>query len=81
VAASSGVSQIIDQNGYATASLAPMKQGVLSGMISPISGLTPFTRWGWLTPWMALAALSIWTVRLLAFRTPKMPQPADVSLN
>ncbi len=79
VAASSGVSQIIDQNGRATASLGAMKQGVLSGTISPITMLTPFTRWGWLTPWIALAALSIWTAKLLAFSKPKMPQPVAVS--
>jgi apolipoprotein N-acyltransferase len=81
VAASSGVSQIIDENGRTTASLGAMQQGVLSGTISSISELAPFTRWGWLTPWIALAALSIWTVWLLAFSKPKMPQPADVSLN
>ncbi len=75
VAASSGVSQIIDENGRATASLGAMQQGVLSGTISSISELSPFTRWGWLTPWAALASLLIWTVRLLAFSKSKMPQP------
>ncbi|WP_449067352.1 apolipoprotein N-acyltransferase [Prosthecobacter sp.] len=67
VAASSGVSQIIDQSGRATASLDAMRQGILNGHISPSTNLTLFTRWGWLTPWMALGALAAWTVWLLAF--------------
>lgn len=81
VAASSGVSQIIDAHGEAIQSLAPMKSGTISGSIERHRGLTFFTRTGWLTPWLALALLLLWTVRLLAFSKPKMPQPADVSLN
>ncbi|WP_395744981.1 apolipoprotein N-acyltransferase [Prosthecobacter sp.] len=79
VAASSGVSQIIDQYGHATASLGAMKQGVLNGTVSPIRSLTFYTRWGWLTPWLALGTLLLWTAWLLAFSKPKMPQPAGLS--
>lgn len=81
VAASSGVSQIIDSKGAATQSLAPLKTGSISGSIERRQDLTFYTRTGWLTPWLALAASLIWTVWLLAFSKPKMPQPADVSLN
>ncbi|MBB5034394.1 apolipoprotein N-acyltransferase [Prosthecobacter vanneervenii] len=77
VAASSGVSQIIDQNGHATASLDAMQRGVLSGTITAINDLTFFTRWGWLTPWLALSILLLWTLWLLAFSKPKMPQPVE----
>lgn len=81
VAASSGVSQIIDSKGTVIQSLAPLKSGIISGSIERRNDLTFYTRTGWLTPWAALALSLIWTVRLLAFSKPKMPQPADVSLN
>lgn len=81
VAASSGVSQIIDAHGEVIQSLAPLKSGTISGSIERRNDLTFYTRTGWLTPWLALALLLTWTVRLLAFSKPKMPQPADVSLN
>jgi len=68
VAASSGVSQIIDQNGHATKSLGALKQGVLSGRLTRNSKLTFFTRHGWLTPWLALVVLVIWTVWLRTFK-------------
>ena len=75
VAASSGVSQIIDPHGTVIQALAPMKTGTISGSIERRKDLTFYTRSGWLTPWMALAWLLLWTVRLLAFSKPKMPQP------
>lgn len=78
VAASSGVSQIIDTKGTAILSLAPMKSGTISGSIERRNDLTFYTRTGWLTPWLALALLLIWTTWLLAFSKPKMPQPPDV---
>lgn len=78
VAASSGVSQIINPTGRATASLAAMQQGTLSGTIMPLGTLTCYTRWGWLTPWVAMAALLVWTIKLLALSKEKMPQPVDV---
>ncbi len=68
VAASSGVSQIIDQNGHATKSLGALKQGVLSGGLTLNRELTFFTRHGWLTPWLALVALVIWTLWLKMFK-------------
>lgn len=78
VAASSGVSQIISQTGRATAHLAAMQQGTLSGTIMPLSTLTCYTRWGWLTPWVVMAALLVWMIRLRAFSQVKMPQPFNV---
>ncbi len=68
VAASSGVSQIIDPNGHATKSLGALKQGVISGSLTRNRELTFFTRYGWLTPWLALVALVIWTVWLRTFK-------------
>ncbi len=79
VAASSGVSQIIDSHGEVIQSLAPMKTGIISGSIESRKGLTFYTRTGWLTPWLALALSLIWTGWLLAFSKPKMPQPISVS--
>lgn len=79
VAASSGVSQVIDSRGKAVRELACFKTGVISGSLERRTNLTFYTRTGWLTPWLASALLLLWTVWLLAFSKPKMPQPADVS--
>jgi apolipoprotein N-acyltransferase len=57
-----------------------MKTGSISGSIELRKELTFYTRTGWLTPWVALGALLIWTIWLLAFSKEKMPQPADVSV-
>ncbi|MCF7787883.1 MAG: hypothetical protein K9N47_17315 [Prosthecobacter sp.] len=72
VAASSGVSQIIDTKGAAIQSLAPLKSGTISGSIERRNDLTFYTRTGWLTPWLALALLLIWTTWLLAFSKLKI---------
>ncbi|MBL9129789.1 MAG: hypothetical protein JNG86_01225, partial [Verrucomicrobiaceae bacterium] len=69
VAASSGISQIISPTGRTTASLPPMQQGVVEGLIIPNKQLTHFTRWGWLTPWLALGALAAWSFYLGAARS------------
>jgi len=81
VAASSGVSQIIDSKGYAMQSLAPLETGSISGSIERRKSLTFYTRWGWLTPWLVLATLLVWTAWLLAFSKRKMPQPNAADLN
>jgi apolipoprotein N-acyltransferase len=64
VAASSGVSQIISPNGWKGGSLPPMVEDVLDGRLTPEKELTFFTRWGWLTPWVAMASLLFWMIRL-----------------
>jgi apolipoprotein N-acyltransferase len=60
VAASSGVSQIINANGWSSLRLPPMVEDMLNGRLTPEKELTFFTRWGWLTPWAALGAVFIW---------------------
>jgi apolipoprotein N-acyltransferase len=64
VAASSGVSQIIGANGWWSQRIPPMVEDVLNGRIIPEKELTFFTRWGWLTPWLALIACAAWFARL-----------------
>lgn len=64
VAASSGVSQIISPNGWKGGSLPPMVEDVLDGRLTPEKELTFFTRWGWLTPRLAMASLLFWMIRL-----------------
>ncbi|MFM2168494.1 MAG: hypothetical protein RIS79_2865 [Verrucomicrobiota bacterium] len=68
VAASSGVSQIINANGWSSQRIPPMVEDVLDGRIIPEKGLTFFTRWGWLTPWLALAFVAGWLARLFRLR-------------
>ncbi|WP_170157162.1 apolipoprotein N-acyltransferase [Roseimicrobium gellanilyticum] len=65
VAASSGVSQIIDPNGHVHASLAPMQQGVLTGVLQRSTKQTFYTRFGWLAPWFMLGAAAVWWIALL----------------
>jgi apolipoprotein N-acyltransferase len=63
-AASSGVSQVIDPHGNVHAILPTMKSGVLVAQLGRNSGLTVFTRAGWLLPWVALAVtvgFAVWS--------------------
>lgn len=64
VAASSGVSQIISQYGSWSLRLPPMVEDVLNGRLIPEKELTFFTRWGWLTPWLAMAMAAAWLAAL-----------------
>lgn len=64
VAASSGVSQIISQYGSWSLRLPPMVEDVLNGRLTPEKELTFFTRWGWLTPWVAMAMAAAWLAAL-----------------
>ncbi|MFM2166688.1 MAG: hypothetical protein RIS79_1059 [Verrucomicrobiota bacterium] len=68
VAASSGVSQIIDAHGWWSQRIPPMVEDALNGRITPEKELTFFTRWGWLTPWLALAFVAGWLARLFRLR-------------
>lgn len=64
VAASSGVSQIINANGWSSQRISPMVEDVLNGRMIPEKSLTFFTSWGWLTPWLAMTILIAWMVWL-----------------
>jgi apolipoprotein N-acyltransferase len=55
VCATSGVTQNIGPGGDQVAMLAPLKRGVLTGVIPLRKGLTFYTRCGWVFPWIALA--------------------------
>lgn len=68
VCSSSGVSQVIDPHGQVHARLDAMKQGPLTGTIRRETKLTFYTRHGWLTPWLTLAAAAVWWVILLVPR-------------
>ncbi len=64
VAASSGVSQIISTNGRSSLRLPTMAADVLDGLLIPEKDVTFFTRWGWLTPWLAIVSVAMWLMRL-----------------
>ncbi len=71
VCGTSGVSQIIDPHGNLHARLDALKQGPLIGTMKRESGLTFYTRVGWLVPWLGLCAATVcWIVMLLP---PKRP--------
>jgi apolipoprotein N-acyltransferase len=65
VASSSGITQIIDPNGHVHASLAPMQEGVLTGVLQRSTRMTFYTRFGWLAPWFMLGAAVVWWIALL----------------
>ena len=54
VAASSGVSQIIDPHGNTHQKLDTLDKGVITGNIAPRQVLTFYTRFGWLLPWLCI---------------------------
>lgn len=64
VCATSGVSQVIDPHGRVHASLPALAQGPLVGTLKRESRLTPYTRGGWLAPWMVLGAAALWWISL-----------------
>ncbi len=68
VIGTSGVSQLIDANGFVHNRLAAMEQGALSGRLRRETGLTIFTRVGWLFPWCVLGVAMICWVMLIVRR-------------
>ncbi|RYD31672.1 MAG: hypothetical protein EOP85_22500 [Verrucomicrobiaceae bacterium] len=72
VVATSGVSQIIDPNGHLHARLDALKQGAITGVLKRETGLTFYTRAGWLVPWCVLASATvIWILLLIPVREKK----------
>lgn len=72
VVASSGVSQIIDPSGHLHARLGAMERGTIQGFVKHETALTPYTRFGWVLPWCALAlAAASWI--FLMFPRRKSP--------
>jgi apolipoprotein N-acyltransferase len=66
VCATSGVSQVIDPNGHLHSRLDALQQGTISGSIKKESGLTFYTKFGWLTPWcMLVVTLGCWVLLIV----------------
>ncbi|MFW5870065.1 MAG: apolipoprotein N-acyltransferase [Candidatus Sumerlaeota bacterium] len=59
IAASSGFTQIIDPNGHVHGVLPPVESGTLTGRIALREEKTFFVRYGWLFPWINLAAAAV----------------------
>ena len=75
VCATSGVSQVIDPHGMVQASMPACAEGTLTGTMRRESGITFYTRAGWLTPWFVLAIAGLcWLVLLLPQRKMTNPQ-------
>jgi len=69
VVGTSGVSQIIDPHGQVHGRLAAMEHGVLTGLVKRETGLTFYTRAGWVAPWLLLVGAVIsWTWALVSRR-------------
>ncbi|MES2995207.1 MAG: nitrilase-related carbon-nitrogen hydrolase [Verrucomicrobiota bacterium] len=66
IAATSGVSQMIDPAGKVIARLGAMKQGTLLSFVGAAGNTTFYTRTGWLFPWINLSvAIACWIYLLL----------------
>jgi apolipoprotein N-acyltransferase len=79
VCATSGVSQVIDPNGMVHGRLEAMAEGVLVGSLRRESGFTFYTRFGWLTPWVALGiSVTSWILLLWPKRREKAAQAGSV---
>jgi apolipoprotein N-acyltransferase len=66
VCATSGPSQVIDPHGHVHTRLGAMEKGNLLGTLRRETGLTVYTRIGWLVPWVTLGiAAVIWFFLLL----------------
>jgi len=65
VCATSGVTQVIDPWGGLVSMLEPLKDGVLTGVIPIRTGITIYTCYGWLFPWIALVAAILFIVQAL----------------
>jgi len=64
VAATSGLTQVIDSNGNRLSSLPIIDEGVLVAEVGRRSGLTFYTRMGWVFPWMVMGVGLVWVMWL-----------------
>ncbi len=64
VAATSGMTQVIDPHGNRTKSLPIIEEGVLTAEIGKSKRQTIYTRAGWLFPWAAMGAGAFWVLWL-----------------
>lgn len=71
-----GVTAILDQKGRVVSRLKPFRPGILNGAVQPMTGETPFVRWGNLA-FLALAALSLLAVLGLDRRAGVKFRPID----
>ncbi|BDS08898.1 apolipoprotein N-acyltransferase [Oceaniferula spumae] len=66
VAATSGMTQVIDPNGNRVVSIPIIDEGVLTAEIGKDHRLTIYTRIGWLFPWIITCAGAVWMIALAA---------------
>lgn len=80
VAATSGVSQVIDPRGHLHARLGALEQGTILGLMKRETGISVFTRFGWLLPWffLALAAFA-WVFLLFPLSPSRKPTSSPFS--
>jgi apolipoprotein N-acyltransferase len=76
VAATSGMTQIIDPHGNRVAQLPMMDEGVLEGVIHCRQAKTFFTTYGWRFPWLILGAAGLATFWLRFVVQPSQPNIA-----
>ncbi|MHB1951646.1 MAG: apolipoprotein N-acyltransferase [Acidiferrobacteraceae bacterium] len=67
-----GVTAVIDERGRIVARIPSFRAGVLTATVQPLSGTTPYTRFG-SSPIVALSILTVLGVRMSPFRRGRKP--------
>jgi apolipoprotein N-acyltransferase len=72
VLGTSGVSQVIDPKGRVVNRLGAMEQGAITGKLRRETGLTFYTSYGWLTPWLVLISGACCWLALMVARPKRL---------
>lgn len=72
VCATSGISQLIDPNGFVHMRLAAMTDGPIVGILSRETRLTFYTTYGWWIPWCLLGSAVVTWIWMLVNRRPSL---------
>ena len=80
VAATSGVTQIIDPHGNRVAMIPITNEGTLSGKMGRTNRLTIYTRFGWLFPWIVMIGGILWVIGLFVRSLLEKQQDRDTRI-
>lgn len=80
VAATSGLTQVIDPYGNRIKTLPIIDEGVLTAEIGKSHELTIYTRLGWLFPWITMGVGCAWVMWLLALGIKEKRQSRDTRI-
>ena len=80
VAATSGVTQVIDPYGNRVKSIPILKDGVLTAEMGTSQELTFYTRVGWLFPWIIMSIGGLWMIVIFVQGLKEKKQSKDTRI-